>query len=68
MRLAEVIPGADVYVTRGYSRRPAVVRSVHADGTVSVSFTDVPPGLHIPEGHAAKLYGAIVRPNAVSAR
>lgn len=67
MRLAEITEGAEVYVTRGYSRRPAVVRGV-ADGKVSVSFTDVPADLRLPAGHAGNLYGATVRPNAVEPR
>lgn len=67
MRLPEIIIDAEVYVTRGYSRRPAVVTSVH-DGRVAVRFTDVPEGLRLPEGHASNLYGAVVRPNAVSPR
>lgn len=72
MRLADITPGAEVYVTRGYSRRAAVVTDVRTDeGKVGVRFTDAAaqtPAASIPDGYRGGLYGATVRPNAVTPR
>ena len=69
MRLSTISTGDEVFVSRGYARRPAVVLGVRAT-TVVVRFTDVTPAqaAAVPTHARGGMLGATVRPNAITAR
>lgn len=50
MQTFEIGDTVQVRMNRAGGWRPGVVRQVHADGRISVSFTDIPEGFVPPAG------------------
>lgn len=68
MKLRDIEVGMQVQVQRGYSIRPAVIREVRSNGTISVQFTDTDSATAKALGpfHRSNYFGATVRPNQIN--